>query len=100
MDMIRDENFEPNLNITSQARSLNLGPSMNVSNGVFFLNTDAASVFFLNTTLALSHTISCFKFRHCLRRSDSFSDHSGATFESGFFQDKWYGKGLNNKLKN
>ena len=42
MDMIRDENFEPNLNITSQARSLNLGPSMNVSNGVFFLNTDAA----------------------------------------------------------
>ena len=32
------ENFEPNLNITSQVRGLNLGPSMNVSNGVFCPN--------------------------------------------------------------
>lgn len=69
----RDENFELNLNITSQARGLNLGPSMNVSNGVFFLNTDA--------TL-------------CLRRFDSFPDHSSATFGSGFFRVKLYDKGL------
>ena len=53
----RDENFELNLNITSQARGLNLGPNMNVSNGVFFLNTGA-------TIYAFSCTISCCKFRH------------------------------------
>ena len=83
----RDENFELNLNITSQARGLNLGPNMNVSNGVFFLNTGA-------TIYAFSCTISCCKFRHCLHRFDSFPDYSGATFGPGFFRVKWYGKGL------
>ena len=46
-----------NVNNTSVTRSLNLGPSMNVSNGVFYLNTGA-------TIYVLSRTISCFEFRH------------------------------------
>ena len=50
-------NFMSNANITSLTRSLNLGPSMIVSNHVFFLNTGAA-------IYAVSRTISCFKFQH------------------------------------
>lgn len=30
--------FKPNISITSRTRDLNLGPSMNVSNGVFCTN--------------------------------------------------------------
>ena len=55
----RDENFEPNLNITSQTRGLNLGPSVNALNGVFFskrghgyLRTQSHDIMFQVPTLS------------------------------------------------
>ena len=53
----RDEKFEPNLNIASQARGLNFTSTVNALKCVFFLNTGAA-------IYELSRTISYFKFRN------------------------------------